>query len=273
MKYSLPSPLNQTQHEFKRLCELGSGLKGGPADGKVRELLRSSGKRLNIVGFEIMSEHLETFPDANPWHVCFAVGLSWGHLAKLDVEFTRAVVELLQHWNDDSLRDARSFHIERGPQPIEESLIGASMLFSRVALPAELPTTLPRLQQAQDLWLGAILGPERPRYIGSWNATAMFMTALFAKPKLAAEHVKPPPVLPPGGPIYAGLQLLHETGVLFGKPEGNELDDYSFEPGALYINNSLLAELCSSLTDCSLIDIHGGIYMLGTRDPRSDSWT
>ncbi len=120
--------------------------------------------------------------------------------------------------------------------------------------------------------LGAILGPEHPRYIGSWNATAMFMTALFAKPSLAATHVTPGPILPPGGPIFAGLQILHCAAVLSRPPDGNELDDYSFEPGLLYANNALLAEVCARTPDCSMVDVHSGIYLLGTRDPRSDSW-
>lgn len=182
MKITLPEPLNQTQREFRRLCELGGGRSGGPAEGKVRELLRASGKRLNAFGYAIMKEHLTAFPSANPWYVCFAVGLSWGHLAKLEVEFTGAVVTLLAEWNDDSLKIARSFHMERGPQPIEESLRGGWSLFTRVVLPTELPPTLERLRRAQDRWLGAILGPERPRYIGSWNATALLSPTGILEP-------------------------------------------------------------------------------------------
>lgn len=136
-----------------------------------------------------------------------------------------------------------------------------------------MPSTLKQLERAQERWLSPILNPsERPPYIGAWNATAMFMTALFAQPALAATYVSPPPMLPPGGPIYAGLMLLHRAGFLSRPPAGSELDDASFEPGSIYENNDLFAELCKQLPDWSLIDVHSGVYMLGTRHPHSDTW-
>ena len=79
-------------------------------------------------------------------------------------------------------------------------------------------------------------------------------------------------MLPPGGPIFAGLKLLHNTGILSKSPAGSELDDASFEPGAIYENNGLFAELCAQLADWSLIDVHSGVYMLGTRHPHSGNW-
>jgi hypothetical protein len=89
---------------------------------------------------------MATYADANPWHVCFAIGLSWGNLAKFQTEFTGAAVSLLRSWNDEDLRLARTFHYERGPEPIEQSLRGAHILFSRVTLPPTLPDTLERLK-------------------------------------------------------------------------------------------------------------------------------
>lgn len=272
MRIDMPKPVNQTQQEFKKLCELGGGIKGGPATGKVRELLASSGKRLNKFAHRETTEHMNAHADANPWYVCFAISLSWGHLAKLDPDFTSAVVGALTEWNDDDLAVAKSFHMERGPEPIEHSLIGAHMLFERVTLPSVLPSNLRQLAIAQERWFSPILSTDRPRYIGSWNASAMFMVALFAQPSLAATHLKPPPILPPGGPIFAGLNLLYKAGVLSRAPEGNALDDEAFEPGALYINNDLLSELRTGMDECSMIDVHSGVYMLGTRHPLSDTW-
>lgn len=274
MREKLPAPLNETQREFARLCGLGGGARGGPARGKVQELLRVSGQKLNGYAYRLMSEQMSAYPEANPWHVCFAFGLSWGHLAKLDVDFTGAAVGLLEHWNKEDLSVARGFCLERGPAPIEQSLQGARTLFARVTLPAALPATLEQLHRAQERWLSPILtGADRPRYIGSWNATAMFMAALFAQPLLAATQVEPRPTLPPGGPIFAGLRLLHRVSVLSRPPAGSELDDAAFEPGALYENSALLAEVRQGRDDWSLIDVHSGIYTLGTRDPRSGSWT
>lgn len=269
----MPEPVNSTQREFENLCRLGGGRRGGPAVSKVLDLLRSSGQRLNAWAYEAISEQLETFPEANTWHVCFAISLSWGHLAKLDIEFTRHAVALMSDWNDDNLKAARSFHLERGPEPLEASLMGGYSLFNKVRLPLPLPTTLERLWMAQERWLSPILNPaERPRYIGSWNATAMFMAALFSQPELAKMQRTPKPVLPPGGPVYNGLKMLYDTSVLVRRPAGTELDDEAFEPGALYENNQLLVELLNGRKDWCLLDAHSGVYMLGTRDPRSDNW-
>jgi hypothetical protein len=220
-----------------------------------------------------MASHMAAFPTANPWHICFAVGLSWGHLARLDLAFTEAVCNVLTSWSVAEFRRAQSFHLERGPDPIAQSLTGARALFAKVILPAALPADLKQLERAQERWLSPILSPvDRPPYIGAWNATAMFMIALFAQPALAATHITPPPMLPPGGPIHNGLSLLHRAGVLSRPPAGSELDDASFEPGAIYENNGLLAEICKQLPDWSLIDAHSGVYMLGTRHPHSGTW-
>lgn len=273
MKAPIKRTVNETQRVFNSLCEKGGGVRGGPARGKVLQLLCDSGKSLNELATKEMSEHLATFPRANPWHVCFAVGLSWGHLAKLDLAFTEAVVNLLASWNAADLHRAQSFHLERGPEPIRQSLTGAHLLFGKVTLPEGLPSTLKQLERAQERWLSPVLNPtERPPYIGAWNGTAMFMTALFANPALAATHVSPPPMLPPGGPIHGGLTLLHQAGVISRPAAGSELDDAAFEPGAIYENNGLFAELCKQRSDWSLIDVHSGVYLLGTRHPHSDQW-
>jgi hypothetical protein len=271
MPIHLPKPLNETQERFKQLCDLGGGRSGGPARHKVLEVLRDAGKDLNSFAFEEVARHMAAYPDANPWHVCFAFGLSWGHLAKLDVAFTGAAVSALASLNDAALHEASKFHMERGPGPIEDSLRGGYLLFQRVVLPPTLPTSLDQLASAQNGWMRPILSRDRPRYIGSWNATAMFMIALFAQPALAATQAEPKPVLPPGGPIHAGLSLLHQAGVISRPPAGSALDDEAFEPGALFENNGLLSELQKGLPSWCLTDVHGGVYTLGTRRPSGAS--
>lgn len=272
MKFTLPEPVNETQRQFRKLCELGGGRGGGPARGKVQELLHESGMQLNAYGHQEATEHLAANADRNPWHVCFAVGLSWGHLAQLDLGFTSAAVRLLEHWNDDDLVIARSYHLERGPEPIEQSLSGGHVMFARVKLPDTLPDDLQRYRRAQDRWLSPILSPERPRYIGSWNATAMFMVALFSKPALAAGLLEPVVMLPPGGPIFNALTILHHTQVLARRPAGSALDDEAFEPGAIYENNGLFVDLLRGHSGWNLMDVHSGLYMLGTRLKQSNSW-
>jgi hypothetical protein len=268
MRALISDPTTPTQVEFNRLCELGGGVHGGPARTRVCELLRSSGQELNEYAYSEASRHMAACSSANPWHVCFAIGLSWGHLAKFEIEFTGAVVSLLNSWNDEDLRLVRTFCLERGPQPIEQSLRGAQMLFGRVTLPDRLPDTLDRLKRAQERWLSPILNPaQRPPYIGSWNATAMFMIALFAQPALARTHIalEQGPALPSGGPTFRGLQFLNQANILPRPPAGTELDDAAFEPGVLYENNNLFSSLRQGCSNWSLVDVHSGLYMLGTR--------
>ncbi len=116
MNALISKPANDTQRIFNELCVKGGGASGGPARGKVLELLRESGKSLNKLAYTEAAEQFAAFPDANPWHICFAIALSWGHLAKLEPGFTEAVVNVLSNWNSADLKKAALYHLERGPQ-------------------------------------------------------------------------------------------------------------------------------------------------------------
>jgi hypothetical protein len=268
----ISNPINAVQREFVILCKKGGGPKGGPARTKVQALLRHYGQVLNKFAHTAIRDHLSVYSEFDPWHVCFAVGLSWGHLAKFDIDFTGAVVRLLQNWNDEDLKTAKLFHLERGPEPIEQSLVGAHMLFSNVVLPKVLPNTLKGYHDAQQRVLGRVISKDRPKYIGSWNATAMFMVGLFSNKPLSDQLIVQDVLLPPGGPIFAGLSMLYQAHLLSHKPAGSQLDDESFETGALYENNALFAEFRKGLENWSLLDVHSGVYLLGTRHPSSDEW-
>lgn len=103
--------------------------------------------------------------------------------------------------------------------------------------------------------------------IGSWNSTAMFFAALFSSPSLWKSQKDAIVVLPPGGPIHLALQMMHKAKLITRSPEGNELDTEAFEPAALYLNNGLMLELLQGMPGANLADVHGGLYMLGTRRP------
>jgi hypothetical protein len=268
----IKNPLNAVQLEFNKLCDLGGGAKGGPARTKVQSTLKFYGKKLSEYAHTEITEHLTTFADRSPWHVCFAVGLSWGHLARLELTFTEAAVNLLENWNDKDLKIAKKFHMERGPDPIEQSLRGGYLLFSTVTLPQQLPASLKGYAEAQQRILGRVIAKDRPKYIGSWNATAMFMVGLFSNPALGSQLRNKEVLLPPGGPLFAGLSILYENHFLFKKPAGSALDDEAFETGALYENNDLFAETIKGASDFNMLDAHSGIYLLGTRHPASNSW-
>jgi hypothetical protein len=268
---SVPNPVNDAQRRFNELCARGGGVRGGPARPSVQRLLHDNGAKLTAMLQNDITSNLLGFPRANPWHVCFVVGVSWGRLARLEPDFVAAGLRLIEDWNDNDLAIARRFHLERGPEPIEHSLMGGHLLFQDVVLPNRLPDNLNRCRRAQDRWLGRIIGPNRPRFIGSWNATAMFMAVVASDLSLTAALTTPVVMLPPGGPVYNALTILHRTHVLSRPPSGSGLDDEDFEPGAIYENNALLEEIHGGVP-WSLLDVHSGLYMLGTRLAESDSW-
>jgi hypothetical protein len=238
----------------------------------VQLLLKEAGQSLNEFGFDETAGHLNHFADRNPWHVCFAVGLAWGHLAQGKLEMTEAVVEFLESGDGIWLDEAAKFCLERGPDALRRPLASVYEVFRTTRLPAQLPDTLDGLKSAQNRWLGRVLGPPRAPYIGSWNSTAMFMVALFAQPALAATMKEPVFVLPPGGPIFTALRVLHTVHILNEAPDGNDLDDGGWEPGVLFNNNKLMQTLIPGPHDLNMIDLHSGLYMLGTKYPLADQW-
>jgi hypothetical protein len=259
---------NKIQHRFKELCENG----GGPLRGKVQALLKEAGTSLNEFGFEETALHLDKFSDRNPWHVCFAVSLAWGHLAQLKIEMTEAVVEFLESHDGLWLDEAAKYCMERGPDAIRRPLANAYQVFETTRLPANLPTTLKGMKSAEDRWLGKVLGPPRVPYIGSWNSTAMFMVALFAQPELGRSMKEVEVILPPGGPIFTALKVLHSVKLLPHGPDGNDMDDGGWEPGVLFNNNDLMQQLIAGPHDLNMIDLHSGLYMLGTKYAFADQW-
>lgn len=269
MKIKLPKPVNETQEAFAELCAKGGGPKGGPARTKVQALLRESGQELNKYAEAEIAHSLRVLSSADPWKVCFAMGLCWGHLARLSDDFMEAAVAYLETGDGKALHGACLHNNERGPDVIESSLIGGYSIFSKLTMPPTLPDTIAGMRSVQDRWLGRVLAKDRPRYIGSWNGTAVFMIALFAQPSLGDQLKEAGVMLPPGGPIHAALSLLHLAGVTSRRPEGSELDDASFEAGAIFANTALMAEIRKGRDDWDMLDVHSGLYMLGTRDPAS----
>ncbi|WP_420559716.1 hypothetical protein [Tepidicaulis sp.] len=264
------NPANGVQRRFNELCQ--GGRAGWPDRAEVQALLHDAGDQLNEVGRGEIDGFLDEFSDRNPWHVCFAVGICWGRLAKLNSDFIDAATQLLEDWNDEDLIVAKKFYYERGPDPIEQSLRGGHTVFSTVKLPDSIPDSLNGMCKVQGRWLGRIVATDRPPYMGAWNGTALFMVALFAKPSIAADLIEPVIILPPGGPIHGALSILHDARLISRPPSGGPLDDDGFEPGVLWENNSLFEEIHEGHDGWNFLDVHSGLYMLGTKLPESESW-
>lgn len=263
---------NRVQHEFKSLCEKGGGIQGGPTRGGVQKLLQHYGSLLNKYAYEQSAFHISTFSNSNPWHICFSVGLAWGHLAQLHLDMTEAAVNFLESGNGTWLDHASKFHLERGPDAIRQPLASAFHVFSTIRLPSQVPDSLDGIKNAENRWLGKVLGPPRVPYIGSWNSTALFMVALFSRPHLAQSMLNPVVVLPPGGPVYTALNILQSVHIISEKPDGNDMDDGGWEPGVLYNNNALMAKLIPGMPGLNMVDLHSGLYLLGTNYPHADQW-
>jgi hypothetical protein len=148
------------------------------------------------------------------------------------------------------------------------------MMFQKVRLPNNLPDSLEDIGTAQQRWLTPITSPsrERPPFIGSWNATAMFMVAVLSQAELAAQLMGPVVLLPSGGAVFNALSILHRDHILSTRPAGTELDDQEFEPGAIYENNALFVDLHRGHAGWNLCEVNMGLFMLGTRLADSDNW-
>lgn len=266
--------INDIQKEYNSLCDKGGGVGGGPNIQSVYDLIKHAGRKLNNLGHQEITRHLESFPGHNPWHICFAMGLCWGHLAKDELTYMEAALGALDNLNQVDLNTAKSHHYERGSEPVEKSLIGGHQMFADVLLPDTIPNDLNKLRRVQERWLSRILIKSKPKpsYIGSWNATAMFLVAIFSMPKLWDEFIDQIVLMPPNGPVYRALSYLKSGNVIKNKPAGSELDDSAFEPGALYENNSIMAELITPTSGLNMIDVHSGLYMLGTKYRHSNQW-
>jgi hypothetical protein len=55
-------------------------------------------------------------------------------------------------------------------------------------------------------------------------------------------------------------------------PAATKLDDDDFESGPLFEDNALMAKLLAGRSDWSMIDVHSGLYMLGTPLRQSQAW-
>ncbi len=271
MKGPISKPVNPIQRRFNEICEEGGGPGGGPTRGKVQALIYSAGIQVNDDAKNGVSDEMSELSDMPPWHACYAIGMAWGHLAKFDMAFFAAATRLLSDWNDEDLRVARQFHLERGPDVIEASLRAGNMLFARRDMTKPLPDSLAGMRHAQERWFAAI-DKDKPPYMGAWNATALFMVALFAVPKAAAELIAPTVYLPPSGAMFNALRYLFQVNFLNSPPDADVNEEGRIEFGPIATNNGLFADIRRGRDDWTLLDVHSGLYVLGTREPGAAKW-
>lgn len=202
------------------------------------------------------------------------MGLSWGHLAKDGPTYMDAATCALANLNETDIATARKFHYERGERPVDQSLRGGFQMFQLVKLPNSLPDTLKAYDRAQQRWMSPIVSPSiaKLKYIGSWNATAMFMIGIFSQPNLWHKFTLSIVSLPPNEPVYQAMRILYDCRILSQAPIGSSLDNNAYDPGAIFENNSIITELIDENSGLNMIDLHSELYMLGTRFKGSSEW-
>ena len=268
----ISSPLNECQRQFNELCKKGGGRKGGPARTKVQQLVRDEGKLLNQSAYDEVSHALTVASASNPWHVLFAIGLCWGEMARYSDKYLLAAVAAIASWNDMDRAEATKHYTQKGHELLEGSLRSASVVFEKLGTTlSAIPETIEEHNKLQGRWFTR-LNALNPSYIGPWNATALFMVALFARPKLAQTMKTLGPVLPSGGPISRALNLLYQVGVTNHPAQALEDDVRLSALAGATADNGTMQELIVGMSDCSMVDMHSGLYMLGSRDPRSATY-
>jgi hypothetical protein len=227
---------------------------------------------LNSNAYSEVASALNTGDECNPWHVFFALGLCWGEMARYSDRYLLAAVGAISSWNDADRGEATKHCTQKGHELLEGSLRSASVVFDQIGTAlSTIPETLEEHNKLQGRWFRR-LNALNPSYIGPWNATALFMVALFARPTLAKTMRTLGPILPSGGPISRALNLLYQVGVTNHGAQSLE-DDVRFSALAgATADNGTMQELIVGMGDCSMVDMHSGLYMLGSRDPRSDSY-
>jgi hypothetical protein len=268
----ISSPLNECQRQFNELCKKGGGRNGGPARTKVQQLLRDEGKLLNGHAYDEVASALDVAARYNPWYIFFALGLCWGEMARYSDRYLLAAVGAIESWNDQDRGEATKHYTQKGHDLLEGSLRSASVVFEQIGSALiTVPDSVQGYDKLQEKWFRR-LHLLTPPYVGPWNATALFMVALFAQPDLAKSMKTMRPILPSGGPISRALSLIHQVGVT-NHPAQTLQDDYGLGglAGAT-ADNGTMQELIIGLSDCSMVDMHSGLYMLGSRDPKSDMY-
>lgn len=259
-------PINPTQHEYNELCRKGGGIKSGPARSRVLALLQASGAKINEGAHAELKSHLDAVGPGNPWYVFYALGLSWGHIAKHSEEFTAAAAAYLDHGAPSDLARAQEFYTERGREPIKNSLeSGRILLQAATFIPVGVPSEIGQLADIQRKWNPLCFGPRKIPWIGKWNGTSMFLVALLSSPALWKMLKDGTVLLPSGGPISTGLELMHAAHLISARPDRLEPENNQDKLGSLSLDNGLMWELHKGLPSSNMVDIHSGLYELGTR--------
>ena len=263
----ITTPINDCQTEYNELCRLGGGPRGGPVRQRVADLLRRAGHELNGWLQADTTAALQRLRDVNPWHLCYAIALVWGRFAKHESDFVDAAARLMSDWNDRLLTEALRHYRELGPDSLEGSLRSGYAAFAEAEglLPRAIPTDAAALRRVQEGWFGLLLSREhRFAYIGNWNGVALFMVALFAHNSLRGDRNLGGVILPSGGPIIQGLRVLYDDGVVAEAPAGHEAEE-SLDPAQLFLLQGQMVALARDCRDADPLDMHSGLYQLGTR--------
>lgn len=265
MSLLISKPLNRIQRDWNALVHDASAENRKIGRSELHRLLITKSRPHTDFAINEMQSQLGELHKYNPWHVLYALGLAWGHFASLDIGFTSEAVEAIATGSPTATAAACKYHLERGPDGIERSLRGARQLFALVPPPATIPDNIRSLARLQQRFYGPSLRAEtRPYGVGGWNATALILMALFARPDLADQLKSSDILMPPSGTISAALALLHRASLVSQRPL-ETLSEDAFDAAATAANTVLMVEVVSGLTSGSIVEVHNGLWLLGTR--------
>lgn len=83
-------------------------------------------------------------------------------------------------------------------------------------------------------------------------------------------HVRPR--LPISAPIREGLKVMRDFGLTARSPSSALVDWDAFEPAELYQDNDILEEVGRAGGVADLLELHSGLFLLGTEDRLSSRW-
>lgn len=262
---------NMLQTEFATLVDRSGDNREILVEG-LAPLLLDAGGDLNANGARQLQEYLTGIPFEDLHIGWFVAGIAWGRDAEDSREFVLSAVQAIKSSKPKDHKRAMRFALAGRHRRLENLLRAGRQIVLQERHPCPISAIEELNEYQQRLFKALQLLPD-VQGIGNWNLGAMFFCAALSDPQWRVEMNKARPRLPMSAPIFHSMEQLYSLRVLSRQPNYNPWrpKDSSY-PEALYSNNALLEELCQKLGTSRILDIHSGLYLLGTRNVDANSW-